>query len=57
MTTTIGNKRIYIEPVIETILLDYEISLSLESEEPPVLPNESYLNAPHYFNNDPFNQG
>ncbi len=49
-------KRVYNKPFIETILLDCEISLSLESEVPPVLPNESLLNAPQYFNNDPFKQ-
>ena len=31
-----------------------EISLSLESELPPVFPNEGQQNAPQYFNNDPF---
>ena len=50
---TISNKRIYNEPLIETILLDYEISLALESE-PPVFPGEGLSKAPEYFNNDPF---
>ncbi|MGB4415806.1 MAG: hypothetical protein WBI53_13100 [Paludibacter sp.] len=46
-------KRVYYKPFIETILLDNEISLSLDSL-PPVPTNEGQQNAPQYFNNDPF---
>ena len=56
MKTQIKNtaKRIYILPQIEQIKLDNEISLVLESD-PPAGPGESNnLNAPEYFNNDPF---
>jgi hypothetical protein len=53
MNTTDKNKRPYITPDIEMIKLDNEISLSLESA-PPGGPFESSLNAPEYFNNDPF---
>ena len=49
-------KRVYYKPLIETILLDNEISLSLESVDglPPVPSNEGQQNAPQYFTNDPF---
>ena len=46
-------KKKYAVPNIELILLDNEISLSLES--PPVGPDEGISNlAPDYFNNDPW---
>jgi hypothetical protein len=46
-------KKKYIVPNIESILLDNEISLSLES--PPVGPDEGNNTlAPEYFNNDPW---
>jgi len=45
-------KNSYTAPSIELILLDNEISLSLES--PPVGPDEGNNTlAPHFFNNDP----
>jgi len=45
----------YITPNIERILLDNEIALQLESSyTPPEAPGEAKLNAPTYFNNDPF---
>jgi hypothetical protein len=46
-------KRIYIQPEIERVQLDNEISLVLESG-PPFPGNESSLMAPEYFNNDPY---
>ena len=46
-------KRVYNEPLIEVIQIDNLISLALESEEPPVLPNEGKLIGPQYYNNDP----
>ena len=45
-------KRIYLNPTIELIKLDNEISLALES--PPAGPDEGALFSPEYFNNDPF---
>lgn len=54
MSTTYNNaKREYISPLVEQIRLDMEISLALESE-PPIGPNEGFLQAPTYFNSDPF---
>lgn len=53
MNNTDKNKRPYITPDIEMIKLDNEISLALESS-PPGGPGEISLNAPEYFNNDPF---
>lgn len=44
---------IYIVPHIESIELDNEISLQLESI-PPEAPGEAKLNLPEQFNNDPF---
>ena len=54
MNTTV-NKNIYIAPSVERIELDNEIALQLEST-PPKAPGEgeAKLNAPEYFNNDPF---
>jgi len=53
MNTTDKTKRSYISPTIERVELDNEISLALESS-PPGGPGEISLNAPEYFNNDPF---
>lgn len=51
------NKKQYINPQIELIVLDNEISLALESNlEPPLGPDESRNSAPEYFNNNPFNE-
>ena len=46
-------KKQYIIPNVERIELDNEIALQLEST-PPKAPGEAHLNAPEYFNNDPF---
>jgi hypothetical protein len=46
-------KRMYLNPTIELIKLDNEISLALQSI-PPEGPGESALFAPEYLNNDPF---
>jgi len=49
-------KQNYFPPRINLITLDSEISLVLEST-PPEGPGEGgtgYLNAPQYFNNDPY---
>ncbi|MEI8272279.1 MAG: hypothetical protein WCG08_06620 [Paludibacter sp.] len=43
----------YIAPQIQRIELDNEIALQLEST-PPAAPGEAKLDAPEYFNNDPF---
>ncbi len=48
-----NKKQAYIAPQIERIELDNEIALQLESQ-PPKAPGEAQLNAPEYFNNDPF---
>jgi hypothetical protein len=58
MKTKISNKkRAYSTPTLEHVKLDNEISLVLESS-PPIGPDEgpfgSNLNAPGYFNSDPF---
>ncbi|MEI6555429.1 MAG: hypothetical protein WCL70_07570 [Paludibacter sp.] len=50
---TNNTKQLYITPQIELIDLDNEIALQLESL-PPKAPGEAHLNAPEYFNNDPF---
>ena len=46
----------YIMPTIERIILDNEISLSMQSalDTPPALPNEGITQTPEYFNRDPF---
>ena len=44
----------YIAPQVVRIELDNEIALQLEST-PPKAPGEAHLQAPEYFNNDPFN--
>ena len=47
-------KNQYNAPIIERIELDNEIALQLESAAtPPKAPGEA-MNAPEYFNNDPF---
>lgn len=46
-------KRAYLPPVIESISLDNEISLALESAPTPDSGDEVY-NTPDYFNNDPY---
>jgi hypothetical protein len=43
----------YNAPNVERIELDNEIALQLEST-PPKAPGEANLNAPEYFNNNPF---
>jgi len=48
-----ARKKIYNHPEIVCVELDKIISLALEST-PPAGPNEVYLKAPYYFNNDPF---
>ena len=50
------NKKTYIEPRVELIKLDNEISLTLDSVTPPEGPGESGTGAlaPEYFKNDPF---
>ncbi|MEI6555209.1 MAG: hypothetical protein WCL70_06445 [Paludibacter sp.] len=48
-----AQKQMYSTPQIERIELDNEIALQLESQ-PPKAPGEAHLNAPEYFNNDPF---
>ncbi|MGC9150177.1 MAG: hypothetical protein ACP5F6_00230 [Microbacter sp.] len=47
-------KRIYIAPEIETIQLDHEISLALEST-PPNGPDETLNTREHFTPNDPYN--
>lgn len=46
-------KRTYQPPVIESISLDNEISLALESAPTPDSGDEVY-NTPDYFNNNPY---
>jgi hypothetical protein len=46
-------KRIYNCPVIVCVILDNEISLSLEST-PPDGPDEGAFLTPEYLNNNPF---
>lgn len=45
------NKKEYMSPIIERIILDSDISLSMESENPPEYDNEGYL-SPNYLNTD-----
>jgi len=47
-----SEKRAYSSPQIDQIKLDNEISLVLSSLDAPGDPE--VLNAPEYFNNDPF---
>ena len=50
-----SQKHFYIAPQVDRIELDNEIALQLESSvTPPKAPGEANLNAPEYFNNDPF---
>lgn len=47
-------KQVYITPQIQSIIIDSEINLTLDST-PPEGPNELTLKAsPNYFTNDPF---
>lgn len=48
-----NDKKIYYLPVIERILLDYEISLALESD-PPTFETNNGSKTPEFLNNDPF---
>lgn len=56
-TEKLNIKRAYFRPDIIRVKLDNEISLTLESEEPPAGPGEpGYLGMTQdYFKNDPFN--
>ncbi|NDP21261.1 MAG: hypothetical protein GZ091_09305 [Paludibacter sp.] len=48
-------KKTYSIPRIECIVLDADISLQLQSAQPPEGPGESQnLKAPEYFNNSPY---
>jgi len=47
----VTTKKNYLNPQIEIVMLDNEISLALES--PPVGPDESYL-SPEFIENNPF---
>jgi len=47
-------KRAYLFPVIECIKLDSEISLTLDSNTPPVYGDEIVSLIPTFLNNDPF---
>ena len=53
-TERMTEKREYCSPVIERIILDHDISLTLDSVTPPEGPGEGITKAPEYFNNDPF---
>jgi len=53
MKTQTIEKRNYNSPFIQSIQLDNEISLALESS-PPFGPGEPLVSTPEYFNNDPF---
>lgn len=46
-------KKVYSSPQIESIQLDNEISLALESNKPSDEPT-NWSKAPEHFNNDPF---
>lgn len=46
-------KRMYLNPTIELLKLDNEISLALQST-PPEGPGEGASLTPEYLNNDPF---
>jgi len=49
-----GAKRKYINPRIELIFLDNEISLALESTPPIGIGDEQAFNAAQQFNSEPF---
>lgn len=53
---TFISKKTYIEPQVELIILDHEISLTLDSFVPPDGPGEGSIGslAPDYFNDNPF---
>ncbi len=44
-------KKQYLQPEVELIRIDREISLALESA-PPEGPNEGFNNTPEFFNQD-----
>ena len=48
-----NQKKIYTQPMVSFIRLDYEVSLALEST-PPELENESLLRLPESVNENPF---
>ncbi len=45
-------KKMYVVPEIDIVVLDNEISLALES--PPAGPDEGINTTPNYFNNNPY---
>mgnify|MGYP000846888807 CR=1 FL=1 len=47
-------KRTYLPPAIESIRLDNEISLALESTPATPDSGDEVYNTPEYFNNDPY---
>lgn len=53
---TLISKKTYSEPQVELIILDHEISLTLNSLLPPYGPGEGTTGslAPDYFNDNPF---
>lgn len=55
MKTTNKVKREYLSPVIEKVDLDSEVSLTMESDPAFNQDDEVHnLNAPEYFNSDPY---
>lgn len=50
-------KKEYTQPIIDVIVLDYEIALVLESSTPPIGPSETKNATPEFFKNNPFNTG
>ncbi len=53
MESNFSQKKIYLSPDIQCVLLDNSISLALESA-PPEGPDEGFNQAPQYFNAEPF---
>lgn len=53
MNTNKTKKNIYIQPTIEVVILDSEISLALQST-PPDGPGESANYYPEYLNKSPY---
>jgi hypothetical protein len=53
-TLNIIDKKVYLPPVVQTIKLDSEISLNLEST-PPNGPSETHLKLPESYLNNPLN--
>lgn len=51
---TINVKKTYTQPLLESVKLDNEISLALESS-PPAGPEEAMLST-EYYNNNPFDK-